>query len=65
MVFSNTCVDKICTRCADAHKLCRHCGGDSEMRTKRRNFEWAEVKVDIDALPQEALAIGSMAAEES
>lgn len=31
-----------CIKCANTHSVCRKCGGDSEMRQKRRNGEEIE-----------------------
>lgn len=36
--FGNTCVDVICENCARTHNLCRHCGGDIEMKERRRKW---------------------------
>lgn len=36
MLFGNTATSLICLNCAKQHKLCRHCGADSELRPKRR-----------------------------
>ncbi|KWU26280.1 hypothetical protein AS149_25145 [Burkholderia cenocepacia] len=33
--FGSTNVDVLCMDCAQAHALCKHCGGDIEMRTER------------------------------
>lgn len=38
MLFGSTNTDVLCTACATEHKLCRHCGGDSEMRPMRRKW---------------------------
>ena len=35
MTFSNTCTDAICKRCAEKNRLCRHCGGDIELKNRR------------------------------
>lgn len=39
----STAVDKVCLPCAKEHKLCTQCGGDVEMRDRRRN--WPEAKL--------------------
>lgn len=36
MSFSNTCTDVICPSCAKENKLCKHCGGDIEMKQRRK-----------------------------
>lgn len=36
--YSSTATDVLCLDCATKHKLCKRCGGDLEMRTKRRNW---------------------------
>jgi len=36
MHYGNTCVDVLCTNCATKHKLCRFCGGDAELRNRRK-----------------------------
>lgn len=40
IINSSTCVDKICKACAAEHSLCKHCGGDLEMRQNRRKFKF-------------------------
>jgi hypothetical protein len=39
----NTCVDVLCMDCAKANGLCKHCGGDIDMKDRRkpRPFETA------------------------
>lgn len=34
--FGNTCVDVLCLDCAKANQLCKHCGGDVDMKRRRR-----------------------------
>jgi len=36
MHFGNTCVDVLCKVCAKKHRLCLHCGGDVEMKSRRK-----------------------------
>ncbi len=36
MMFSNTCVDTVCPKCAKKHNLCVHCGGDIDMVQRRK-----------------------------
>jgi hypothetical protein len=42
-MHSSTDTEALCLPCAEQHTLCKHCGGDLEMRTGRRN--WPEVTV--------------------
>ena len=37
-MYGSTYTDALCLACAKEHKLCKHCGGDSEMRTMRRKW---------------------------
>lgn len=37
-VYGSTNTDALCMDCARKHSLCKHCGGDLEMRVKRRNW---------------------------
>ncbi len=34
--YGNTSTDRLCMTCALEHKLCKHCGGDVEMRPRRK-----------------------------
>ncbi len=36
MVFGNTCTDKLCDVCARTNKLCKHCGGDIDVKHRRK-----------------------------
>lgn len=36
MPFGNTVTDSCCTKCALENNLCKHCGGDIEMRQRRK-----------------------------
>lgn len=36
--YGSTNTDALCLPCAAEHKLCKHCGGDLEMRPGRRNW---------------------------
>lgn len=38
-MFGSSCTDVICPECAKANQLCRRCGADLELRTRRRNFD--------------------------
>ena len=44
LTFGNTCVDYLCEDCAKKYGLCKHCGGDIEMkdRKKREPFPWED-----------------------
>lgn len=37
-MYSSTATDVLCLDCARTHGLCKHCGGDLEMRVGRRNW---------------------------
>ena len=37
-VYGSTATDVLCLECAKEHDLCKQCGGDREMRVKRRNW---------------------------
>ena len=39
-VYSNTSTDVLCKMCAIAGALCKHCGADINLRTRRK--EWPE-----------------------
>lgn len=39
-MYGSTATDVLCMSCATKHGLCRHCGGDLEMRTRRK--DWPE-----------------------
>lgn len=41
-LYSSTNTDVLCMTCARESDLCKHCGGDREMRERRRN--WPEPK---------------------
>jgi hypothetical protein len=36
MMFNFTCTDAVCPECATKYQLCKHCGGDIDMRVKRK-----------------------------
>ena len=38
--YGSTNTDVLCLDCAIKHSLCKHCGGDREMRRQRRKFDW-------------------------
>jgi hypothetical protein len=48
MRFGSTCTDVICADCAKTNGLCKHCGGDIEMkhRRKKRPFENEDKPLD-------------------
>lgn len=37
-MYGNTNADALCISCAKENSLCKHCGGDLDLRDKRRNF---------------------------
>lgn len=37
-MYGSTNTDVLCRPCAVEHGLCKHCGGDIDMRAKRRNW---------------------------
>jgi len=39
MMFGSTCTDALCLDCAKKHGLCKHCGGDIDMKQRRK---WPE-----------------------
>ena len=36
--YASTATDVLCLACAREHSLCKRCGGDREMRPRRRNW---------------------------
>lgn len=42
MIFSNTCTDLICFACAEKNGLCNKCGGDVEMKERRKPYHFME-----------------------
>lgn len=36
--YGSTNTDNLCLECAKKHQLCKHCGGDINLRAKRRNW---------------------------
>lgn len=43
-LYSSTATDVLCRPCAEYASLCKHCGGDLEMRLKRRT--WPDALTD-------------------
>lgn len=41
-LYGSTYTDALCLDCAKEHTLCKHCGGDLDMRERRR--KWPEKK---------------------
>jgi hypothetical protein len=37
-MYASTNTDALCLPCAKEHSLCKHCGGDLDMRERRRNW---------------------------
>ena len=42
MVFSSTVVDRLCRDCAERNLLCKHCGGDIDMKIRRKKRPFQE-----------------------
>lgn len=38
VMYGSTATDVLCMACAVQHTLCRHCGGDLELRTRRKDW---------------------------
>lgn len=45
-MYGSTATDVLCLECAKKHDLCKHCGGDLEMRTRRKNWPQPEVNLE-------------------
>lgn len=45
-LYGSTNTDVLCLDCANTHDLCKHCGGDLEMRVRRK--EWPKPLVSSD-----------------
>lgn len=41
-LYSSTATDVLCMPCAEKHSLCKRCGGDLEMRARRRDWPVAD-----------------------
>lgn len=37
-VYSSTATDALCPECAKKHNLCKHCGGDIDMKARRKKW---------------------------
>jgi len=46
--YGSTATDVLCMTCAVKHKLCKHCGGDLEMRTRRKEWPVPEMEGNND-----------------
>jgi hypothetical protein len=44
VMFSSTATDRLCLDCAKKHSLCKRCGGDISMRSRRK--EWPEKEAE-------------------
>lgn len=42
-LYSSTDTDVLCLKCAKKHDLCKHCGGDIKMRTRRKDWPKPEL----------------------
>lgn len=40
--YGSTATDALCLECAKKHELCKQCGGDRELRERRRNWPVAD-----------------------
>ncbi len=38
-LYGSTATDVLCLQCAVAHRLCKHCGGDLEMKVRRNAWD--------------------------
>lgn len=45
-MYGSTYTDVLCLACAKNHGLCKHCGGDIDMKVRRK--EWPKSLVDSD-----------------
>lgn len=50
MVFGSTCTDALCLECAKKHKLCRDCGANLDLSTRRRNYKSIENQLMLNEL---------------
>lgn len=48
MVYTSTATDVLCPGCAQKHQLCKHCGGDLEMRSRRKDWPKPNVSPQAD-----------------
>ncbi len=46
LLFGNTCVDVLCLDCAKANQLCKHCGGDIDLKDRRKPRPYEARKFD-------------------
>lgn len=49
-IYSSSNTDALCMPCAKAHRLCKHCRGDLDMRERRRT--WPEATPAAAAQPR-------------
>lgn len=45
VMYGSTATDALCMDCAREHDLCKWCGGDIELRARRK--EWPSAKVQV------------------
>lgn len=45
VMYGSTATDALCMDCAREHYLCKRCGGDIGLRTRRK--DWPTAKVDV------------------
>lgn len=43
-LYSSTSTDVICMECARTNGLCKHCGGDIDMKPRRKPYPFMEAK---------------------
>ncbi len=41
-MYGSTNTDVLCIECAHKHNLCKHCGGDVDMKVRRKNWPVAD-----------------------
>jgi hypothetical protein len=62
-MYPSTNTDALCPECAQTHSLCKHCGGDIDMRAGRR--KWPGTPVIITAPEEMTLDAGEQENNES
>lgn len=48
MDFGSTCTDNFCLKCASEHSLCKHCGADVNLKTRRKDWPDASASIEED-----------------
>ena len=49
-LYGSTATDVLCQECAEKHSLCKHCGGDLELRIRRKNWPDAEIILNSEEI---------------